>query len=197
MPGVSSLRDIAHSFAGAAASSDWVELHGGICGGICAAGIEGARSWTDAWFETLAGDIAQRTGLRETVEALVSDAWRALSGSALVFEPLLPDEDASIEDRVDALAIWCHGFLSGIALAGVSREWLESRQADPEDEGELAEVLDDFAEISRATVQADDREQEAQAGFDFATLVEHVRVGTLLAYEALTEHRGSESRSIH
>ena len=37
-----------------------------------------------------------------------------LDDGELKFEPLLPSDDAPLAEQVEALAVWCQGFLSGV-----------------------------------------------------------------------------------
>ena len=52
-------------------------------------------------------------------------------------------------------------------------------------DGELAEILADFGEISRAGVTAEDGENSDQAEFALAELTEYVRVSVQIVYEEL------------
>jgi uncharacterized protein len=89
------------------------------------------------------------------------------------FRMLLPDEDASLEERAVALAAWCSGFLYGLATHG-----LRPMEELPE---ELREILTDFSEIGRAGVA---EEEVGEAGENaLAELEEYVRVGAQLVYD--------------
>lgn len=92
------------------------ELHGGICGALCASGPAAAETWLD---EGLVDepDAGRETDLRSSLHDLVTASWEFLSSTALEFEPLLPDDDAPLDEQVEALAAWCHGFLGGLGYA--------------------------------------------------------------------------------
>ena len=95
------------------------------------------------------------------------------------------------EDRA-ALAAYCHGFLAGLALGGATNE---------PPAGELAEILADFAEISRAGADDEERANRDAADFALAELKEYVRVGVQLAFEELRGRRAvaasAGSRAAH
>lgn len=92
------------------------ELHGGICGALCASGPAAAETWLDEGLidEPEAGP---HTDLRSALHDLVTASWEYLSSTTLEFEPLLPEDDAPLDEQVEALAAWCHGFLGGLGFA--------------------------------------------------------------------------------
>ena len=95
------------------------------------------------------------------------------------FDPLLPDDDAALDERVDALSAWCQGFLYGFGS--------RPRPQPPAPSGEVAEVLADFAEISRGgSVGLEPMEIEEDA---YTELVEFLRVGVQLVYDELRAER--------
>jgi len=156
------------------------ELHGNISGVLCS-GAEGAMQ---RWLEECLAEYAEHRGpkrsndLRRALQELVLVTQQMLVSSELAFEPLLPDEDSPLDEQVPALALWCHGFLSGLGFA--------AGQAADLPDGELAEILEDFAEISRAGLTADDREDRDQADFALAELKEYVRVSVQIVFEELS-----------
>ena len=48
--------------------------------------------------------------LQNVYDAMV----RTLAGNDSAFAPLLPDDDAPLAERADALSMWCQGFLYGL-----------------------------------------------------------------------------------
>ena len=171
------------------------ELHGGMCGLLCAAGV----SAVPAWVEECLGDGDSVEGALEAARHQLRElelySWRSLSASGLEFYPLLPDDDAALGERVGALALWCHGFLLGLGLAGFS--------LDAEEAGapatQLEEIVSDFSEISRAAVDADEFDNENEADFALAELVEYVRVSVQIVFEELEPKRatGPGATTIH
>lgn len=158
------------------------ELHGGLCGVMCVGGIEASGSWLTQYLDEQPehGPVVE-----EALRSLENDAWRSLVAEDMSFEPLLPDETASLEEQVRALASWCQGFLSGLAFGGWS-----SHDGTPEAREAAAEITKDFGEISRAVLAPGDSE-EVDPGFALAELKEYVRVSAQLMFE----HFGSRSRT--
>jgi len=62
-----------------------------------------------------------------------------LEAREMEFEPLLPTDETSVDERVEALGAWAQGFLYGFGAAGpFQRGTLPT---------EVTEVLTDFAEF--------------------------------------------------
>jgi uncharacterized protein YgfB (UPF0149 family) len=159
------------------------ELHGNICGIICA---DGARA-THRWLDDCIGEYVERDDprttdeLKRTLHEVASTTSEMLAGDDLEFEPLVPDDESSLEDQVNALALYCHGFLSGFGLSG-ERSSLDAK---------LEEILGDFAQITRAGVTEGDHEDRSQAGFALAEIKEYVRVGVQIVFEELGRPRAT------
>jgi uncharacterized protein YgfB (UPF0149 family) len=191
------LAELANALSEAGVSEDFAELHGGLCGSLCVAGSIGAKAWIEEWMADFAGTSEAQNTLRDYLSRLQTETWAALAGSEFSFEPLLPNEDESLEVQVDGLATWCHGFLSGMGIAGFAMPIGDSAERDPDAET-LVEIIGDLTEISRATVDAHDIDDAEGAGFHLAELIEHVRVSVQLTFDALVTHRTeTESRTLH
>jgi uncharacterized protein len=175
------------------------ELHGGICGALCAGGPPAAERWLDQTLadHTFAGDARQDLRpLHESLLDLVRGTWQMLDGTELAFEPLLPDDDTSIDEQVQALAAWCQGFLAGL---GETAPDAARRSAAPGGDGvqPIDEILVDFAEISRAGFTDEDAADRDRADFALAELKEYARVSVQIVFEELAPRRSGASRGIH
>jgi len=172
------------------------ELHGGMCGLLCA----GGASAVPAWVEECLGDGDPLEGAldaaRDQLRELELHSWQTLADSGVEFYPLLPDDDAGLGERVGALALWCHGFLFGLGLAGFSLDGDETGESDAVP---LEEIINDFSEISRVGVSTDEFSDENEADFALAELIEYVRVSVQIVFEELESARtaGSGPATIH
>jgi uncharacterized protein YgfB (UPF0149 family) len=160
------------------------EAHGSLCGALAAV----ARFDADAWIGGLLSEEdvePQALRLRNLLETLVAETQAALAGEDMEFEPLLPADEEPLERRVAALAEWCAGFLYGIGTGGLA----PGEGAVPE---AVDEVVRDFGEISRASIDAEETGESNEASY--AEIVEYLRAGTQLAYEELEAHRAGGER---
>jgi uncharacterized protein YgfB (UPF0149 family) len=174
------------------------ELHGGLCGALCAGGPTAAERWLD---DFLADHEARNAaGVRAVGRDLERAAWQALADGELAFEPLLPADDAPLEEQVQALALWCHGFLNGLGATApdlVGRNLQPTASAAAIATAEVAEILGDFAEISRAGVDDEDAADRDRADFALAEIKEYARVSAQIVFEQLAERRAAAARDVH
>jgi yecA family protein len=166
------------------------ELHGGVCGALCAGGSTAARRWLAQSFED--EQTGPTTEVVRELDELVAATERALADDELTFEPLLPSDAAPLAERVAALALFCQGFLAG--LGATAPDLGRERDAPA---AELEEILADFVEISRAALSDDEEEREAEADFSLAEIHEYVRVGVQLCFEQLAPQRAAPERGLH
>jgi uncharacterized protein YgfB (UPF0149 family) len=165
--------EVAQALAARGSSVHAAEAHGCLCGALCVRSGFGFGDWLDEILpDTLAPD---RDG---PLADLYEQSAAVLAAPDMEFDPLLPDDDTALDERVDALSAWCQGFLYGFGSAATNR-------TTPS--GEVAEVLADFAEISRGgSVGLDPTEIEEDA---YMELVEFLRVGVQLVYDELRSER--------
>ena len=168
------------------------ELHGGLCGLICANGQRAAMSWLESLLEDCSGDSASLSELAVGLSTLGEETFSAFTGSSLEFRPLLPDDDSGVDVRSDALAHWCHGFLSGLVIGGLELD--AERDHLPAD---IHELVGDFAEISKAGADAAEIEDPELGARSLFELIEYVRVGAQLIFEELLPSELLQARTIH
>ena len=178
------LRD---SLAQAGAVVALAELHGGVCGALCAGGEPAATYWLEDCLEDQ--ELEATDELDASLANVVAASSRMLDEVGFEFEPLLPDDDAPLEEQVQALALWCHGFVTGL---GANAPEIAARGARAPDTGEtaaIAEVVGDFTEISRAGLSENEAAGQDQADFALAELREYVRAGVQMVFEELAPRR--------
>src|SRR4029079_667487 len=165
------------------------EAHGTLAGALCSSRDYGLIEWLH---EILPDDSPDADALQSPVLQNVYSAMvRTLVGSDSDFQPLLPDDDAPLADRAEALSLWCQGFLYGLGSGTTSDPGQVSVEA--------REIIRDFTEITQVGVDAgDDIEENAGA---VAEVGEVVRVGAQLLFVELAPARGEEpapgAASIH
>ena len=170
-----------------------IESHGALCGMLCAQGATEAAQWM---LQVLGEHEETSSALQQAGKLLMQIhqlSVEQMNDSNVDFDLMLPDDDEPLESRVEALGVWCQGFVYGLAVGGVKED------TDlPEDSKEL---IKDILEISRAGYIADDEaELNAMAEDDgeedevaFMEVTEYVRMGTLLIYEELQPLQSSQT----
>jgi uncharacterized protein YgfB (UPF0149 family) len=164
------------------------ELHGGVCGALCAGDVPAAQRWLKDCLED-EDTAASPTAVVAELDAVLTVSAAMLADPELAFEPLLPDDDAPLEDQVQALALWCQGFLSGVGTTAPG--------AAQQQDGPLGEILRDFAEISRAGLSEDEAAGRGQPDFALAEIHEYVRVSVQIVFDELEPLRAALDRDVH
>jgi uncharacterized protein len=138
-------KDFYRLFSQAQAISSPAEIHGMLCGFVCAGPKLNGGFWIDILINRLA--IKPRLRLLEprvAVVELYDAACRQLSGLQ-TFQLLLPDEQYKLEERAEALSLWCEGFLYALGLGGSS--------IDEEVSDAVHEALYCIAEIAKLNIE--------------------------------------------
>ena len=169
-----------------------IESHGALCGMLCAQGATEASQWM---LHVLGEHEQSSTALQKAGKLLLQMhqvTVEQMNGVEAEFDLMLPDDDEELEARVEALGIWCQGFVFGLAIGGIKED-----TELPEDSKEL--ILD-ILEISRAGYVADDEaemavleEADEEDEVAFMEVSEYVRVGVLLVYEELQPLQSSQT----
>lgn len=148
------------------------ELHGCLCG-LLGGGFAGdVESLLAALEQTL--DVSLHGSLADAVATLHRELLACLIEGSFDFQPLLPEDDLELPQRVLAMASWCRSFLSGYAQARVQANAQTGAVAP-----DSAEALRDFAGIAQASSEDDEFESEDDAERHYAELLEYVRVAAM------------------
>ena len=170
-----------------------MESHGALCGMLCAQGATEASQWM---LHVLGEHEESSQDLQAVGKELLKIheiSVEQMNNHEIDFELMLPDDDDSLEDRVEGLGTWCQGFVYGLATGGIKEDTVL-----PENSKEL---IKDILEISRAGYMADD-EAELAASEEgsheedevaFMEVSEYVRIGILLIYEELQPLQSSQT----
>lgn len=147
------------------------ELHGCLCG-LLGGGFSGDD---DALLEQLArtADTSLHGDLADALMTLRREAVASVTEGSLDFELVLPDESLELPQRIEAMACWCRGFLSGFAQARVDADRAAAVVAT-----DSAEALRDFAAIAQAASD-DDESDEDERERQYEELLEYLRVAAM------------------
>ena len=151
------------------------ESHGALCGMICAAGKVELNLWFDQIFEEYDVNNMLVKEASKLLVGLFDNTQIQLNDSDADFQLLLPDDDVSLAQRAEALAMWCQGFTYGLPAGGLKKD-----RELPED---TAELIRDMVEIARAGHDLGDDSNEDEDAY--MHIYEYVRMGVLLIMEEL------------
>ncbi len=155
-------------------------LQGAICGILAGAGARDPEYCLAAASQAL--ELGLHGELAENCLRLADVTLKAMADDEFDFQLFLPDDEAEMEQRVQALADWCSGFLAGYALPVADPGAAALRE-------EAAEVLKDVAAIAEATVDAERDPDEAEN--HFFELTEYLRLATLNLFVNAVDARDS------
>ncbi len=147
------------------------ELHGSLCGHLAAGQRYAAAAWLQAAAQMMDVAALDEDTLVTELTALYPLSLGQLSGANFEFSLLLPDDEAPMPQRTEALGLWCHGFITGYAMAGGTMEGHLSADA--------RETLQDLVQIAQVAADAEGNESDE---VDFVEVCEYVRVSVLLVF---------------
>lgn len=157
------------------------ELQGLLCGKLCGGAVLSEVEWLLEAVGFLDFTHAPNESIRDLLSRLFHVTRAQLRGD-FALQLMLPDDDAEMEQRLDALSQWCHGFLTGFGSVGAKQELSE----------EARDTLEDIAALVQ--VAADD-EDDSEA--DYMEVTEYVRVAAAsLYYEFAAEESGEAALSV-
>lgn len=170
--------DIQEALASTPGTGSAAEAHGLLSGMLCVDSGANPQQWLLGFFGP---DITQPGIDRMApLNALFEATRQQLDDFDFSFSPLLPDDNAPLEERALALSEWCQGFLFGVGYAGKNSDW----------PGECTEILHDLLEIGRLDPEAVGEADEIA----YSELSEYVRVGVQVIR---SEFQSGTPRRIH
>lgn len=174
--------DLALEDLGAALGA--AEVHG-LLSGLAAAGAR----FTEAQLRALLKDELDVELDEDTwreLRAIDRTLRRQLADDDLGFELLLPDDDRPLDERVEAMADWCVGFLAGFGTGTGGRK-------DGEFSEDVRMLLGTIGEFTQAEVGGGDdnagEDADDAAEKDFMELVEYLRIAALTIFLELAAPR--------
>ena len=143
-------------------------LQGAVCGVLCGAGARDPEYCLASVSQAL--ELGLHGELAENCLRLAAATQQAMADEEFDFHLFMPDDEVEIEQRVQALADWCSGFLAGYAMSAATPEGVAVAE-------ETSEVLKDVAAIAEATVDAESDPDESEN--HIFELTEYLRFATL------------------
>ena len=153
------------------------EVHGGICSQIC---------FDNDYFEEFvpldqsddgASVSVQIGAYRKALLKIIDENAKTLKDGDLDFELIIPDENYTIQERTEALSIWCQGFIDGVSFL-LSEQGLKIDQSENK---ESFEIIEDFTQIS--TLDSHSINEEVDEELALMELIEFVRLSVQMIYD--------------
>lgn len=169
------------------------ETHGLLCALLSSGAVVRQEAWLNSLVTShFEAEDKEAKHSQQILVNLYGATEQGFHSDQFELQLLLPRDELDLETRVEALAEWCQGFISGLNLIGVPVE----NHPEPE----VAEALQDLIEIS--CVNYTDSGSDDEAEKNYADLVEHTRLAVILVYGELrslnTQKAGSQSsKTLH
>ncbi|MES9937675.1 MAG: UPF0149 family protein [Sedimenticola sp.] len=161
--------------ASADVESSGAEVHGIMCGLLCAGLPDAYAVLLRELLPDTPEDDLLASECRVSLRKLFDDTQAAIDGPGLGFTPFMPEDEKPLKARARGVSEWCEGFLYGMGVAGVDPEVRLS--------GETREALNDLIEITRMDVDAlEDDEEDEDA---LVEVGEFLWVAAMLVHEEL------------
>ncbi len=149
---------------------DAAEQHGQLCAILSLIESITLEQWLGIALPRSEKGDALIAETRSILSEVYQQTVQTIDAEDFDFQLLLPDDDAELSQRLQAISHWCAGFLMGITHAGITD--IDKLAAN------LPEIVRDFVEISRAESFEINNSEEDEASF--TEISEFVRMGTLL-----------------
>ena len=154
-------------------SIDPAEVHGLLCGMLCA----GMGHSDDKWLKILSETGNHGNPFDAPVEHVIIEIFnqccQQLIEGQFSLDLLIPDDDSPINKRGVALIEWVQGFLAGF---GMQQNDLSKCSED------IKEAMQDFTDIARMEEPMDEDEESERA---LEEVIEYVRMSAMLCFSEL------------
>ncbi len=141
------------------------EAHGMATGMLCIDASTDSMTWLNEMFQD---SVALLEEDKQLLVSLFEQTQELINGDDFAFDLLLPDDDAELEQRIDALRNWSKGFLLGVGYSTSETKW----------PGETREILKDIVELSKMDVDGDEDDEEIETAL--MEIQEYLRAAIML-----------------
>jgi uncharacterized protein len=159
-------------------------FHGFLCGRLCS-GAMPLDQLIALSIDWLGLSDEQADAAENRLRDFYQVALHSLENSAFLFQPLLPDDELPLPERLVSVGLWCSNYISGLG-EGMSSEFAVSEDA--------REALEDIAAIGQVSVDFDTDEDGER---DYAELVEYIRIAVQLIFADLHSDVQADEPTIH
>lgn len=151
------------------------ELHGVMCGYLCAGAIRDGEAYLRALMANNK-DVVMRVALF----GVYAVSQQQMLNFDFEFQLMLPDDDYSLTERAQAFSDWCEGFTQGLHQAGIGYDQLQEEEAQ-----EALQHLVEFAQLDAHSLSVDEEDEKA-----LVEVVEYGRMAVLHIHSDLLRAEG-------
>ena len=160
------------------------ELHGIMCGYLCAGAATDGEAYMRALSVNLKKDKATRAAAL-AMFAVYSVSQQQMINFDFEFQLMLPDDHEPLLERAQAFSEWCEGFTQGMSMAGVDYQQLQEEESQ-----EALRHLLEFAQLDYESLHIDEEDEKA-----LIEVSEYARMAVLRLYGDLLSSEGRERGS--
>ena len=149
------------------------EVHG-LIAGLLSAGVEpDAQQLLPVLHDFLNDGQALPTEVKQHVVALIETTSTALAQNDFSLTMLLPSDDDSLPERLDAMVEWTQAFLVGFAVQQTDLSLVSE---------DVREALDQLTEVTRIDIHTTDDGSAEENDEAYFLVLEHIRIMVLACY---------------
>lgn len=159
------------------------EVHGLIAGMLSAGMSQDAGLMLPVLHDFLNDGQAVNTELKAAIAQLIDETARQIADEELSFALLLPNDDESLPERLEALVEWAQSFLVGFAIQQHNLSVFSE---------DVREAIEQLTEVTRLDVYTQDDSSEADNEESYFLVLEHVRVLVMTCYNEVGQKFSSD-----
>jgi len=160
-------------------------FHGFLCGRLSCGAVD-MQQLVKASSQWLAMTEEQSEAAEKPLEDFYEASLSNLEDISFLFQPLLPDDELPLAERLVAVGDWCSNYISGLG-DGMGEAFEVSADGK--------EALEDLAAIGQISVDFDSDDDGER---DYAELVEYIRIAVQLVFSDLHPELETEAEpTIH
>ncbi len=163
------------------------ELHGMMCGYLCAGDVEQGEAYMRALLGNKKDEASRKAAL--SMFSVFSISQHQISEYNFGLELLLPDDEEPLLERAEAFSEWCDGFVQSLTSCGI-----ELDEFSEEDAQEALQHIIEFAELDTQSLEVDDEDESA-----LMEVTEYTRMAILRLHGDLVSNarQGGQGKTTH
>ncbi len=165
------------------------ESHGLLCALLSAH----VKLRQEAWVDALLNEHIEQTDKEgqqayAVLQQLFQVTQEAFQADDFSMPILLPADEVSLEERIDAVSEWCSGYITGLHLLGMD----VTHNKNPL----IKEALDDLVSVSRVELTPED-EKDPESEIRYVELIEFVKAAVLTVADELKVLHDADEVTLH